>query len=67
MKLIDDVRNAPKFWSIRLSVLAAALSSMEATMPLFRGTLPDGTFAVLSMVVAMAAVVARTVKQERLK
>jgi len=67
MKLIDDIKDAPKFWSLQLSLLAAMLSAMEATMPLFRGTLPDGTFAIASAIVAVLAAGARTIKQESLK
>lgn len=67
MKLIDDIKDAPKFWSLQLALLAAMLSAMEATMPLFRGTLPDGTFAIASAIVAVLAAGARTIKQESLK
>lgn len=67
MKLIDDVRNARKFWSIRLAVLSAVLSAIEVGLPLFSQVVPVGVFAGLSMLVAVASAVARTIKQESLK
>ena len=67
MKLIDDVKDAPQFWSLRLSVVAAALSAVEVALPLFETVVPTGVFASLSMLVAVAAAVARVVKQEKLQ
>lgn len=67
MKLIDDVRNARKFWSIRLAVLSAALSAAELALPMLSQTIPQGVFASISMLVAVSAAVARTIKQEALK
>ena len=66
MKLIDDVKNAPRFWSVRLAVLSAALTAVELTLPMFSQVVPNGVFASLSMLVAIGAAVARTVKQESL-
>lgn len=67
MKLIDDVRNVPKFWSVRLAVLSAALSAAELALPMLSQSIPPGVFGALSMVLAISAAVARTVKQEALK
>ena len=66
MKLIDDVKNAPRFWSVRLAALSAALTAVELTLPMFSQVVPTGVFASLSMVVAIGAAVARTVKQDSL-
>lgn len=66
MKLIDDAKNAPRFWSVRLAVLSAALTAVELTLPMFSQVVPPGVFASLSMMVAIGAAVARTVKQESL-
>jgi len=66
VKLIDDVKNAPRFWSVRLAVLSAALTAVELTLPMFSQVVPNGVFASLSMLVAIGAAVARTVKQESL-
>jgi len=67
VKLIEDVKNAPKFWSVRLAVLSAALTAIELTLPMFSQVVPQGVFAGLSMAVAVSAAVARTIKQEALK
>lgn len=67
MKLIEDVKNMPKFWSVRLAVLSAALSAVELALPMFSQSVQPGVFAGLSMVVAVSAAVARTIKQESLK
>ncbi len=50
-------------WSIRLAVLSALLSSVEVVLPLFVDVLPRNTFAVLAMLAAIAAGVARVVAQ----
>lgn len=53
-------------WSIRLIVAAGLLSGFEVILPLFFDMIPHGVFAVLSMVVAAAAFVARLVAQKGL-
>ena len=64
MKLIPEAKQAARLWSIRLSALSAALAAAEASLPLWSGAIPDGAFAVLSSLVAMAAAVARVIKQD---
>lgn len=66
MQLTNDASKAGRMWSVRLSVLAGILGAVEATLPLWSSTLPTGTFAALSSVVAIAAAIARVIKQERL-
>ena len=66
MQLIPESRQAAKLWSIRLAVIAAALGAAEASLPLWQGIIPDGIFAGLSSLVAVAAAVARVIKQRGL-
>jgi hypothetical protein len=66
VKMIDDIQKAPKFWSIRLAILSAALSALEIALPAFSQVVPQGVFAGLSALVGVAAAVARTIKQEAL-
>ncbi|SNY95556.1 DUF7940 domain-containing protein [Halomonas sp. hl-4] len=63
MKLIPNSRQASKMWSIRLAALAAALAAAETTLPLWSDIIPDGAFAALSSGIAVAAAVARVIKQ----
>jgi len=66
MKLVPESKQALKLWSIRLAVVSAALAAAEASLPLWESIVPDGAFAALSSVVAIAAAVARIVRQEGL-
>jgi len=61
--LVPESKKAAKLWSIRLAVIAAALGAAEASLPLWEGVVPDGAFAMASSAVAIAAAVARVVKQ----
>lgn len=63
MALIPEASQWHKLWSIRLAILSAALSAAEVTLPMFTDIMPPGVFACLSMVVAVSAAIARTVKQ----
>lgn len=64
MKLKNDwkqiLRNA---WSVRLIVLAAALTGLEIGLPLYSEEMPRGLFAALSGVVTILALVARLLVQ----
>jgi hypothetical protein len=52
-------------WSIRLLLLAGALSGLEVALALMgAATIPTGTFAALSGVVTMAALIARLLAQK---
>lgn len=53
-----------KAWSIRLMLLAGLLTGCEAILPLYADALPRGTFAVLSMLVIIGAMLARIVAQK---
>ena len=71
MKLLDNwqqiIRHA---WSIRLIILAALLSGAEVVLSLVTpGWLgvPAGTFAILSGVVSVLALVARLIAQKELE
>ena len=64
MTLIPESRKALRLWSIRLAAISAALGAAEAILPLWQGLVPDGAFAALSSGVAIAAAVARVIKQD---
>jgi hypothetical protein len=67
MRLISDWKEVlRKAWSIRLIVLAGALSGAEVILPLFVDAFPRGLFAVLSMLVVTGAFIARLVAQKDL-
>ena len=67
MTLIDDWRAvAQKAWSLRLSIACAVFSGIEAALPMLSGWMPQGVFAGLSFVSALAAGVARVIAQEGL-
>ena len=53
-----------KAWSIRLMVVAGALSGVEAILPFFSDTISRRPFAILSFVFVAAAFVARLVAQQ---
>lgn len=64
MELIHDWRDiARRAWSFRLAGLAGVLSGAEVVVPLFAEDLQRGVFAVLSMMIAAAAMVARVIAQ----
>ena len=63
MKLISNAQQASRMWSIRLAALSAALAAAEATLHLWSDIIPDGAFAALSSGLAVAAAVARVIKQ----
>ena len=54
-----------KAWSVRLGVLAGLFSAAEVVLPLFSDSIPRNTFALLSFVAVMGAVVARLVAQPK--
>jgi hypothetical protein len=53
-----------KAWSMRLMVLAGALSGAEIILPFFSDALPRGLFAALSFVAVSGAFIARMVAQK---
>ncbi len=52
-------------WTVRLMLLAAALSGFEVVLPLFSDNIPPGFFAILSFLTTAAALVARFALQTR--
>lgn len=64
MRLLTDWRRIlRKAWSIRLMLLAGLLTGCEAILPLYADVLPRGLFALLTMLVIVAAMAARLVAQ----
>jgi hypothetical protein len=51
-------------WSVRLILLAALLSGIEAMLPYIALPIPSGIFAGLTLVVTMAAFAARLLAQK---
>ncbi len=67
MKLLADWREIlRRAWSIRLMIVAGLLSGIEVALPFFADAMPRGVFAALSVLIVMAALVARLVAQKDL-
>lgn len=64
MKLVPEARYVTRLWSVRLAAVSAILAAAEASLPLWSEVVPNGAFAILSSLVAVAAAVARVVKQD---
>lgn len=67
MQLVPDWRHVlRKAWSVRLILLAGLLTGIEVVLPLLGDAypIPTGLFAILSLVVTMAAFVMRLVSQK---
>ncbi len=68
MKPIPDWRTVlRKAWSLRLMVLAGALSAVEVALPFFQPDLPRGWFALFSGLTVGGAFVARLVAQRNME
>lgn len=64
MRLYDNWRDIlRRAWSIRLMLIAGALSAAEIVLPLYADTFPRGTFAALSALATVGAFVARLIAQ----
>lgn len=64
MKVIPNAKAVlKKAWSVRLGIVAGLFSGLEIIVPLFIDVIPRNTFAVLSFVTVMGAVIARFVAQ----
>lgn len=66
MKLVANWRSVLKYaWSIKLIVLACFLSAVEAALPFIPELymVPRGLFALLTLVIAFAALFARFIAQ----
>lgn len=67
MKLNTDWKKLLlRAWSIRFILLAGFLSAVEIILPLFANDIPRGTFAALSGMATMGALVSRVVVQRGL-
>ncbi|NNM74749.1 hypothetical protein HJG44_20520 [Enterovirga sp. DB1703] len=69
MRLIPQWKDVlARAWSIRLTILASALSGAEVLISILADNppLPRGTFAILAMLVTMGAGIARLVAQRDL-
>lgn len=68
MKLVSDWRRVlQRAWSVRLVLLAGALSAAEVALPFFEPSIPRGLFAAASGLATGGAFVARLVAQKGLK
>lgn len=57
---------AKRAWSVRLMLLASILTGCEAILPLVGSRIERGTFAVVTFVVVMGALLARFLVQREL-
>jgi len=64
VKLVPEAKHISRLWSVRLAAISAALAAAEASLPMWEAQVPDGAFAALSSLVAIAAAVARVIKQD---
>ena len=68
MRLLPEWRRLlRKAWSVRLVLIAGALSGVEVVLPFFADAVPRGLFAVLSFFAVCGALVARIVVQKDLE
>ena len=67
MRLIHDWQRVLRYgWSIRLIIAAALLSGLEVILPMFSDAIPRNVFALLSLVVTVAAFIARITAQPKM-
>lgn len=68
MKLIPEWRRVlRRAWSVRLNLLAVALTGATAALPAFMGIIPPMWLLALCTVVPLAAAVARLVDQPKMR
>ena len=79
MKLIDNARQYPRFWSVRLGVLAAAFVTLAEVAPqvlhstwvllpeAVQDSLPDDFLRYVGIALIIGSLLARVIKQERLR
>ena len=68
MRLKENWRDiAGKAWSFRLGLISGLFSGLEVILPLFVDSFPRNTFAILSFITVVGAVVARLVAQPKAK
>lgn len=64
MKLVSEAKQWHRLWSVRLAVIAAVFGALEASLPLWESTLPDGVFAAVSTACGIGVGVARVLRQK---
>lgn len=64
MKLTDDAKHWHRLWSVRLGVAGAVFAALEASLPLWETTLPDGVFATVATVCGLGVGVVRVLRQK---
>lgn len=64
MQLLDDAKNAPKWWSMRLMAVAAIAEGLQQVVPAWSGLLPGNTEQYLTATLVTLAMLARVIKQE---
>lgn len=68
MRLVQDWKRVlRKAWSVRLNLLAVALTGATAALPAFMGVVPPMWLLALCTIVPLAAAVARLVAQENMR
>jgi hypothetical protein len=66
MKLYADWKNLLiHAWSVRFALLTAALNGMFIAMPVFMGMIDARLFAFLTVVLSIAVVISRLVRQPK--
>ena len=67
MTLIDNAGEVlRKAWSIRLSILSAIFSAAEVALPFFTDFVPAHTMAIIAVLTAAGAAMARLIAQPKL-
>lgn len=66
MLIPDWKRVLKKAWSIKLMIIAGGLSAIEAVLPFFQTQIPRGLFAIGTLIITFAAVVARLYAQPKM-
>lgn len=65
MKLLPNWKTLiRKAWSIRLMILAGALSAAEIVLPMFADSIPRGVFAIMTTIAVAGAFIARLIAQK---
>ena len=67
MQLKEDWKKIiKKAWSVRLVAVSAVFSAAEVVIPLYGDLLPRDTFAIISVIACMGAIIARVIAQKDL-
>lgn len=63
LRLVDDWRRSPRWWSTRLSALLTALSALQMIMSVWEAAVPPQVFYVVTAMLGTWIIVARVLKQ----